>query len=107
VSDAFDRREDGFEKRFVMNEELRFKALARRNKALGLWAAERLGRTGEAAETYANALVAAQVGRGDDDVAAAIAHDFAAAGVDISAHRIGRKMAEAMAEAVAEIKAGR
>ncbi len=105
--DAFDRREDGFEKRFVMNEELRFKALARRNKALGLWAAERLGRTGEAAEAYANALGAAQVGRGDDDVAAALAHDFAAVGVDISAHRIGRKMAEAMAEAVAEIKAGR
>ncbi|HEY1943463.1 MAG TPA: DUF1476 domain-containing protein [Roseiarcus sp.] len=107
MSDEFDRREDGFEKRFVMSEELRFKALARRNKTLGLWAAERLGRKGEAARAYADALVAAQVGRGDDDVAAALAHDFAAAGLDISAHRIGRKMAEAMAEAVAEIEAGR
>ncbi len=107
MSDAFDRRGEDFEKRFALNEELRFKALARRNKALGLWAAERLGRKGEAAEAYADALVAAQVGRGDDDVAAALAHDFAAAGVDISAHRVGRKMAEVMAEAVAEIKAGR
>ncbi|MBV8473491.1 MAG: DUF1476 domain-containing protein [Hyphomicrobiales bacterium] len=107
MSDAFDQRGEGFEKRFVMDEELRFKALARRNKALGLWAAERLGHSGTAAEAYADALVAAQVGRDDHAVAAALAHDFAAAGVDISAHRIGRKITEAMAEAVAEIKAGR
>jgi hypothetical protein len=107
MSDAFDRREDGFEKRFVMSEELRFKALARRNKALGLWTAERLGRSSAEAEAYADALVAAQVGRSDADLAAALASDFAAAGLDVSVHRIERKMAEAMTEALASLEAGR
>ena len=107
MGDGFEQREDGFEKRYVMDEELRFKALARRNKALGLWAAELLGRSGEAAQAYANALVAAEVGRGDDDVAATLARDFAAAGVEMSAHRIRRKMAEAMAAATTNIQAGR
>lgn len=107
MSDAFDRREESFEKRFAMSEELRFKAVSRRNKRLGLWAAELLGRDGEAAQAYAEALVAAQIGRDDAALAAALAEDFARGGVEMSAHRIGRKIAEAMAEAVASLEAGR
>jgi hypothetical protein len=107
MGDAFEQREEGFEKRFAVSEELRFKALARRNKRLGLWAAGLLGRQGEAAEAYADALVAGQVARGDEALAADLAAQFAAAGVEMSAHRIERKIAEAMAEAQASVQAGR
>jgi hypothetical protein len=108
VSDAFDRREEGFEKAFAMSEELRFKALARRNRLIGLWAAELLGLNGEAAAAHADALVAEQVGRNDDRALATdLAGRFAAAGVEISANRIARKMEQALAQAVEDIKAGR
>ena len=107
MGDAFDRREEGFEKRFAMSEELRFKALARRNRELGLWAAALLGQSGDAAGAYADALVARQVGRDDDALAADLASQFAAAGVDLSAHRLQRKIAESLAEALASIQAGR
>jgi len=50
---SFDKRQEGFEKKFAHDEELRFKASARRNKLFGLWAAEKLGKTGTEAETYA------------------------------------------------------
>ncbi|TIO87417.1 MAG: DUF1476 domain-containing protein, partial [Mesorhizobium sp.] len=50
-------REEGFERKFVFDEELRFKASARRNRALGLWAAEKLGKSGADAEAYAKAVV--------------------------------------------------
>ena len=53
---TFDQREDSFEKRYVHDEELRFRAEARRNKLLGLWAAEKLGKTGAEAQAYAEAL---------------------------------------------------
>ena len=54
---TFDKREEGFEKKFAHDEELRFKANARRNKLLGLWAAEKLGLTGDAANAYAKEVV--------------------------------------------------
>jgi hypothetical protein len=108
VSDPFDQREEGFEKRFAMSEELRFKALARRNKLIGLWAAELLGLSGEAARANADALVAEQVGRNDDRaLAAELAGRFAGAGVEISAHRIARKIEQALAQAVEDVQAGR
>jgi hypothetical protein len=107
MGDAFDKREEGFEKRFALSEELRFKTLARRNRALGMWAAELLGRRGEEAQAYAGALVAEQVGRGEDELAAALASRFAAAGIDVSAHRIQSKIAEVTAEALASAQAGR
>ena len=56
---TFDKREEGFEKKFAHDEELRFKANARRNKLLGLWAAEKLGLTGDAADAYAKEVVMA------------------------------------------------
>ena len=108
MSGVFDTREESFEKRFAMSEELRFKALARRNKLLGLWAAQLLGYEGDAAKARAAALVEAQVGRGDDAaLAAELEGEFSRAGVDVSAHRIRRKMDEAMAQAVADIQAGK
>jgi len=108
MSDEFDRREEGFEKRFAMSEEKRFRALARRNKALGLWAAELLGYEGEAATAHAVALVQAQVGRDDvGALAAELGAQFSRAGVDVSPHRIRRKMEEAMAQAVEDIQAGK
>ena len=66
---TFDKREEGFEKKFAHDEELRFKANARRNKLLGLWAAEKLGLTGDAANAYAKEVVMADFEEaGDDDV---------------------------------------
>lgn len=104
---TFDKREDAFESQFVHDEELRFKAEARRARLAGLWAAEKLGKTGEAAEAYARAIVAADVVQhGEAHLLAKIRGDFDAAGVDQSNHRIERTLNELMARAVAEIKAG-
>lgn len=104
---TFDQREESFEKRFVHEEELQFRAEARRNKLLGLWAAEKLGKTGDAAKAYADALVAAEVAAdGDERVVAQVKRDFEAAGVDQSEHQIRRTMDELLARATAEIKAG-
>ena len=104
---TFDRREDAFENQFVHDEELRFKAEARRNRLLGVWAAEKLGKSGAEAEAYARALVESDVKQhGDANLVARIRADFEAAGVDQSKHRIERTMQELMARAIAEIKAG-
>ena len=107
MSDAFRDREDGFEKRFANDEALRFRAIARRNKVVALWAAEMKGLSPEAAEKYAEDFVGAQVGAGDDDVAAALKADLARANIDMSDHRLLSRMREAMAEAVASVKAGK
>jgi hypothetical protein len=103
----FDKREEEFEKRFALDEELAFKSLARRNKLLGLWLAQLLGRSGADADSYAGALVAAQVGASDDALFGKIQADLAQAGVEMSDNRIRRKMTEAMTQAKAEIMAGK
>jgi len=104
---SFDRREEAFEKRFAVDEEITFKALARRNKRIGLWAAQLLGKDAAAAESYAAELVAAQAGgRGDDGLLGALRADFDRAGIEMSDHRIRRKLEEALAEARAELMAG-
>ena len=103
---TFDKREEGFEKQFAHDEELRFKANARRNKMLGLWAAEKLGKTGPDAEAYAKDVVMADFEEaGDHDVFRKIRKDFDAKGVAESDHQIRRTMDELMAKAVADIKA--
>ena len=79
---GFDRREEGFEKKFAHDEELLFKASARRNKMLGLWAAEKLGKTGADADAYAKSVVVADLEEaGDDDVFRKIKKDLEAGGV--------------------------
>jgi hypothetical protein len=104
---TFDKREEGFEKKFAMDEEQRFKATARRNKLLGHWAAEKLGLAGADAEAYAKAVVMADFEEaGDDDVFRKLRTDFEGKGVGLSDHQIRRTMDELMEQAVAQIKAG-
>ncbi len=107
MSGAFEQREDTFERQFANDEALRFRAVARRNKAVALWVADMKGLPSEGAEKYAEDFVAAQVGAGDNDVVAALKQDLARGGVDVSDHRLLKKMDEAMAEAVASLKAGK
>jgi len=103
---TFDKREDSFEKKFAHDEALRFRAEARRNKMLGLWAAEKLGKSGADAETYSKEVIAADVAeQGEEDVYRKLRRDFDAAGIDMSEHRIRRAMSEFMTQAIAQIKA--
>ncbi|WP_425409212.1 DUF1476 domain-containing protein [Hyphococcus sp.] len=104
---TFDDREDKFEKKFAHDAELRFKAEARRNKLIGLWAAELLGKTGADAESYAKEVIKADFEEaGDEDVFRKIRKDFDAAGVEQSDHQIRRRMDETLAEAVQQIQQG-
>ena len=92
---TFDKRKDAFENKFAHDAELKFKAEARRNKLLGLWAAGLLGKTGDAADAYAREVVAADFEEaGHEDVFRKIRGDFDAAGVDQSDHQIRRTMEE-------------
>lgn len=77
---TFDEREKEFEARFKHDEELRFKVTARRNRLLGLWAAERMGLAGDGAQAYAKEVVAAEFSGGDPHVVGKIVADLAAKG---------------------------
>ncbi|MDO8879055.1 MAG: DUF1476 domain-containing protein [Pseudolabrys sp.] len=102
---TFDKREEGFEKKFAHDEELQFKAMARRNKLLGLWAAGILGKTGPDADAYAKEVVVADFEEaGDNDVLNKVAKDLAAKG--ITEQQIRAQMNELLATAVAQIQAG-
>jgi hypothetical protein len=102
---SFDKREEGFERKFAHDEELRFKATARRNKLLGLWAAEKLGLAGADADAYAKAVIKADFAEaGDEDVFRKIRSDFDAKGVEQSDHQIRRTMNELLAKAVEQIQ---
>ncbi len=104
---TFDNRKEGFEKKFAHDEELRFKATARRNKLLGQWAAEKMGLSGDAAASYAKEVVAADFEEaGDDDVVRKVMADFKAKNVDQSEHQVRRTMDELMGTAIDQIKAG-
>ena len=104
---TFDKRKEGYESKFAFDEELKFKANARRNKLLGLWAAEKLGRTGDDAQAYAREVVRADMEQaGEEDVFRKIRGDFDAAGVQQSDHQIRRTMDELMIQALAEVEAG-
>lgn len=98
-------REEGFERKFAFDEELRFKANARRNKALGLWAAEKLGKSGADADAYAKEVVMSDIAEaGDHDVLRKVKADFDAAGVDQSEHQIRKTMDDLMAKAIVDIQ---
>ena len=104
---SFDKREQGFESKFAHDEELRFKATARRNMLLGLWAAEKLGITGADAEAYAKSVVKADFEEaGDEDVFRKIRSDFDAKGVAQSDDQIRRTMDEFLVKAIEKIQAG-
>ena len=103
---TFDKREEGFEKQFAHDEELRFKATARRNRMLGIWAAEKLGLSGAQADAYAKEVILAALDNaGEGGVFQKIRHDFDDKGVAQSDHQIRRTMDELMARAAAEVKA--
>lgn len=102
---TFDKREEGFERKFAHDEELKFKAMARRNKLLGLWAAAELGKSGADAEAYAKEVVLADFEEaGDGDVARKVAKDLAGKGV--TEQTVQAKMTELLAEAVRQLQAG-
>jgi hypothetical protein len=94
---TFDKRKDAFEQKFAHDEALRFRAEARRNKLLGLWAAEKMGLSGSAAEEYAKEVVRADVAEaGEEDVFRKVRKDFDAKGVQQSDHQIRRTMDDLM-----------
>ncbi|MBB4197081.1 hypothetical protein CCR94_00240 [Rhodoblastus sphagnicola] len=97
---TFDKREDAYENKFAHDEELQFKTLARAHKLLGLWAAEKLGKSGAAADAYAKDLVLNSVlGQVSSGVVEKILKDFSEAGVEQSEHQIGRHLEEFRAQA--------
>lgn len=100
---AFNDREKDFEKKFAHDAELQFKANARRNKLLGLWVAEKLGKTGEAANAYATEVVMADFEEaGDDDVVRKVMADLGGTGV--SEADVKAAMARLLATAIEQIK---
>ncbi|WP_332698992.1 DUF1476 domain-containing protein [Bosea sp. (in: a-proteobacteria)] len=105
---TFDQRKDAFENKFAHDEELRFKAMARRNKLLGLWAAEKLGKSGADADAYAKSVVLADFEEaGDEDVVRKVKADFAAGNVGTGDAEIRQVMQELLIRAAEEIQAGR
>lgn len=101
----FDDRRDAFEKKFAHDEELRFKATARRNKALGLWVAGQLGRSGEDADAYARSVIMADFEEaGDGDVLRKIKADLEAAGVSVSDDVLRSTMDDLMDQAIRDIQ---
>ncbi len=100
MADMNDRK-DAFENKFAHDEELKFKATARRNKLLGLWVAEKNGKSGADADAYAKEVVMADFEEaGDDDVFRKVRADLAAS---VSDHQIRNAMDELMAEAIDQI----
>lgn len=103
---TFDKREQGFENKFVHDEEIRFKATARRNKLLGNWAAGQLGLAGDAARAYASELVTADLAsQRDEDTLRKVSKDLAQQG--ISEQQIAARMEEFYRFALEQIQAGR
>ena len=103
---SFNDRERSFEKKFAMDEEFKFKAEARRNKALGQWAAEKLGLSGAAVDDYVKAVRKADLAeKGDEDVFRKIRKDFDDKGIKVPDAELRRTMGDFLAKAVAELEA--
>ena len=104
---TFDKREEGFEKRFALDAEQKFKAEARRNKLLGLWVASLLGLSGDEANAYAREVVAADFEEaGDRDVVHKVMNDLKGKGIEMSEAELRVKMDELLAQAIMQVKAG-
>jgi hypothetical protein len=104
---TFDKREEGFEKKFALDEELKFKAEARRNRLLGLWAAEKLGLSGDAATAYARDVVTADFEEAGDGVFRKITGDLGAKGLVVPEAELRARMNELMLQAIVQVKAGK
>jgi hypothetical protein len=104
----FSKREKTFEDKFAHDQDLKFKAYARRNRLLGQWAAEKLGLKAEAAKAYADEVIKADLKEpGHEDVFRKLRGDFDKKGVALSDHQIRREMEEKLKQAMEEIQAGR
>ena len=107
MSNGFDDRKKAEEEKFAHDQELMFKAMARRNYKLGLWVAELLGLSGAEAEAYAKSVILADLDEpGDDDVVRKVMADLQAKGVELSEHRLRHRMAQLLEEAKQEILHG-
>ncbi|MBN9075550.1 MAG: hypothetical protein BGN87_16440 [Rhizobiales bacterium 65-79] len=105
---SMDDREKGFERKFAFDEELRFKATARRNKLFGLWVAEKLGKSGADAEAYAKAVVIADLAEaGDQDIIRKVQKDLDGAGISLSDGELKLRLIDLMAEALRQIETSR
>jgi hypothetical protein len=105
---TFDDRERGFEKKFALDQEQEFKATARRNRALGKWAAALMGLEGKHIDEYAQAVVKSDFELpGDEDVLRKVYEDLKGSGVAVTEGDVRMKMAELMAQAREEAKAGK
>lgn len=103
----FTKRGEAFEGKFAHEEALRFKAIARRNRLMGLWAAPRLGKSGADAEAYAGTVVIADLEEpGDEDVVGRVISDLQTAGVPSDESQVRRTLEEFMVRAIDEVKAG-
>ena len=104
---TFNDREKGFESKFALDQDQEFRAMARRNKLLGLWAAEKMGLSAESSEDYAKAIVRADFEQpGDEDVFRKIAGDFKGSGLTVSESEIRSKMDELASMARDQVRAG-
>ncbi|MCF6292013.1 MAG: DUF1476 domain-containing protein [Robiginitomaculum sp.] len=102
---TFDDREKGFENKFALDQNIEFKAEARRNKLLGLWAAELMGKSEEQAQEYAKEVIVADFEEaGDDDVFRKLRADLDAASVEQSDHQIRRQMDELLEKAREQVR---
>lgn len=100
----FGDREKGFEAKFAHDEELNFKIAARRNKLLGLWAAELMGLMGDDAKAYAVEVIKSDFEEpGDEDVYRKVKGDLDARGLDVSEHRVRREMEDKLSLAREQI----
>jgi hypothetical protein len=103
---TFDDREKAYEKKFALDQDLKFKAESRRNKMLAEWAGAKLGITGPALEDYIKAVRKADLAeKGDDDVFRKVKQDFVDKGVAIEDAEIRKAMGEFIAKAVGDIEA--
>ena len=100
-------RKEGFERKFVLDEEMRFRAMARRNRMLGQWAAEKLGKSGADADEYAKTVVHADFQEaGDDDVFRKVKADLGAGGVATGDGELRRKMDDLLHQAIEQVRNG-
>ncbi len=101
---TFDDRQKAFESKFAHDTEMQFKAEARRNKLLGLWAAEKIGLSGDAADAYARSVVVADLQeKGDEDVFRKVRSDLDEKGASVSDEELRRKMNDLLTEAKAQL----
>jgi hypothetical protein len=104
MTSGFEDREKNYEAKWAHDEDLRFRTISRRNRLLGLWAADQLNLTGPAAESYVNDLLALEVrGARDEDIARKLHEDFTSHHVEVSEHAIHRKMEALLAEAAEQL----